>query len=751
MDPTEPASNFLRTLVADDLRTGRHTRVLTRFPPEPNGYLHIGHAKSICLNFGLGTEFGGGCNMRFDDTNPAKEEVEYVESILGDVRWLGFEWAGLFHASDYFDRMYEVACDLIRGGKAYVCSLSEAEIRDYRGTVEVAGRPSPGRERSVAENLDLFARMRAGEFPDGAHVLRGRIDMSAANMKLRDPLLYRIRHATHHRTGDAWCIYPMYDYAHPLSDAFEGITHSICTLEFENNRDLYDWAIRESGVTVVKQYEFARLHLTYTMMSKRKLLLLVKEGHVAGWDDPRMPTIAGLRRRGVTPEAIRAFCERIGVAKANSVVDVEVLDGAIREDLNLRAPRVMAVLKPLRVVIESWEAGRVEWLTAAHWPQEAAQVGSRTVPFTRELLIEADDFTEVPPPKFHRLAPGREVRLRYGYVIKCVGVDKDAAGNVVTVRCTHDPATSGGNVPDGRKVPGTLHWVSAAESIAVEVRAYDRLFTVEKPDAGDDFRPYINTASLTTITARAEPFLAKLAPGEHVQFERLGYYFTDPVDSRPGVPVFNRVVGLRDTWGKVASAPAARLPPPAVPALAPGAPPARVVTPAPDHAERHAAYVSLGLSAEDASTVLPLATIFDAAYAAHPNARSVVSWLVHETPREARDIGLPFGGAELGILAARVDAGVISRPAGKEVLAAMLAGEGAPDAIIAARGLLQVSDPAAVREMVDAVLAENTAQVAAYRAGKTALYGFFVGLCMKRAGGKAPPALVADVLKARLG
>lgn len=750
MDPTEPTSNFLRTLVAEDLRTGRQTRVLTRFPPEPNGYLHIGHAKSICLNFGLGAEFGGGCNMRFDDTNPAKEEVEYVESILGDVRWLGFQWAGLFHASDYFERMYEVACDLIRKGKAYVCSLSEAEIREYRGTVEEPGRPSPGRDRSVEENLDLFARMRAGEFPDGAHVLRGRIDMAAANMKLRDPLLYRIRHATHHRTGDAWCIYPMYDYAHPLSDAFEGITHSICTLEFENNRDLYDWAIRESGVTVVKQHEFARLHLTYTMMSKRKLLLLVKEGHVAGWDDPRMPTIAGLRRRGVTPEAIRAFCERIGVAKANSVVEVEALDGAIREDLNLRAPRVMAVLKPLRVVIETWDEGRVEWMDAPQWPAESGRTESRRVPFTRELFIEQDDFAEVPPPKFHRLTPGKEVRLRYGYVIKCVGIEKDAAGNIVTVRCTHDPDSAGGNTKDGRKVPGTLHWVSASHGVDIEVRVYDRLFTVEKPDAGDDFRPFLNPESLTTTVAKGEPFLATVGAGTHVQFERLGYYFTDPVDSTPGKPVYNRVVGLKDSWGKAAAVSTSFVAAQAI-ATRVAAPAKRVVDVAPADTDRHAAYVALGITAEDAATLLPFADVFDAAHAVHANARSIVSWLVHETPRDAREAGLTFTGADLGTLAARVDAGVISRPAGKEVLAAMLAGEGAPDAIIAARGLVLVTDRAAVEEMVDAVLTENAGQLAAYRAGKSALFGFFVGACMKRSGGKSPPSLVQEVLKSRLG
>jgi glutaminyl-tRNA synthetase len=548
--PSPETNNFLRTLIREHLAAGVHHRVATRFPPEPNGYLHIGHAKSITLNFGLAREFGGTCNLRFDDTNPEKEEVEYVQSIEADVRWLGFEPSAVLYASDYFEEMYRLAEKLVRDGNAYVDDLTEAEIREHRGTVSEPGRPSPYRDRSVEENLDLFRRMRAGEFPDGARVLRGKGDMAAANMKMRDPLLYRIRHAHHHRTGDAWCIYPMYDYAHPLEDAIEAITHSICTLEFENNRDIYDWVIGKTGVHAVRQYEFARLNLTYTVMSKRKLLRLVQEKRVAGWDDPRMPTIAGLRRRGVTPEAIRDFCERIGVAKANSVVDIEALDAAIRDDLNTRAPRWMAVLDPLKVIVEDWTPGRTDVLSAPHWPHDVPKQGARDVTFTRELWIDRSDFAEDPPPKFHRLAPGREVRLRYGYVVKCVGVDKDAAGNVVAVRVTHDPATRGGNTPDGRKVPGTIHWVGA-DAASVEVRVYDRLFAHERPDADGDFLERLNPGSLTVVRALAEPGLAALPGGAHVQLERVGYFYADPVDSTAGAPVLNKVVGLKDSWAKL--------------------------------------------------------------------------------------------------------------------------------------------------------------------------------------------------------
>ena len=550
---TAPApSDFIRDIVADDLRSGKHQRVVTRFPPEPNGYLHIGHAKSICLNFGIAQEFGGVCHLRFDDTNPLKEDVEYVDSIQEDIRWLGFDWgSNLFYASDYFERLYEFAELLIRDGKAYVDSLSAEEIRAHRGTLTEPGRPSPYRDRPAAESLDLFRRMRSGEFADGTHVLRARIDMASPNLNMRDPVLYRIRRASHHRTGDAWCIYPMYDFAHPLSDAIEGITHSICTLEFEDHRPLYDWLIEHCRTEAVPhQYEFARLNLNYTVMSKRRLLQLVTDGRVAGWDDPRMPTLSGLRRRGVPPEAIRAFAASVGVAKRNSTVDVGMLEHAIRDELNRRSPRVMAVLRPLKVVIENWPAGRVDELDAVNNPEDPS-MGTRRVPFAGELWIEQDDFREVPPPKYFRLSPGREVRLRWGYFVTCTGVVKNDRGEVVEVRCTYDPETRGGNAPDGRKVKATIHWVSAAHAVDAEVRLYDRLFAAEEP-SGDDWMTQLNPESLEVLHGcKLEASLADAAPGSRWQFERMGYFCVDPVDSRPGATVWNRTVTLKDTWARI--------------------------------------------------------------------------------------------------------------------------------------------------------------------------------------------------------
>jgi glutaminyl-tRNA synthetase len=552
---TGPALDFIRERVAEDLAAGRDgSRVATRFPPEPNGYLHIGHAKSICLNFGVAQEFGGTCNLRFDDTNPTKEDVEYVESIEEDVRWLGFEWSGLHFASDYFEQLYEYAVHLIRAGLAYVDSQSADEIRHNRGTLTEPGRESPHRSRSVRENLDLFARMRAGEFDDGAHVLRAKIDMASPNMNMRDPVLYRIRRAHHHRTGDAWCIYPMYDFAHPPSDAIEKITHSLCTLEFEDHRPLYDWLIEHLPVPArPRQIEFARLNLTYTVMSKRKLLELVQEGHVSGWDDPRMPTIVGMRRRGYTPEAIRAFCERIGVAKRENTVDVAQLEHAVREDLNAHAPRVMGVLRPLRVVIENYPDGRSEEVDVVNNPEDPS-AGTRKVPFSRVLYIERDDFREDPPKKFFRLAPGREVRLRCAYLITCTGAIKDpATGEITELRCTYDPATRGGDAPDGRKVKATLHWVSAAHAVDADVRLYDRLFNVEEPGAAGDFRADLNPNSLEVVRdCKVEPSLASAAPGARFQFERIGYFCVDR-DSTPARPVFNRTVTLKDSWAKIES------------------------------------------------------------------------------------------------------------------------------------------------------------------------------------------------------
>jgi glutaminyl-tRNA synthetase len=574
---SSPVRNFIREKIAYDRAAGRYGgRVVTRFPPEPNGYLHIGHAKSICLNFGLAIENGGRCHLRFDDTNPETEDLEFVESIQQDVRWLGFDWGrDLFHASDYFAQLYGFAVELIRLGKAYVCSLSEDQIREYRGTITEPGRNSPYRDRSAEENLELFSRMRAGEFADGAHVLRAKIDMASPNMKLRDPLLYRIRRATHYRQGDAWCIYPLYDFAHPLSDVIESITHSLCTLEFENNRDVYDWLVDTLRFPdPPRQTEFARLNLTYTLMSKRKLSELVEQKRVGGWDDPRLPTLAGLRRRGFTPEAIRDFCERIGVAKANSTVDVALLEHCQREDLNPQVPRVLCVLRPLRLVIENYPEDQIEELEAPLYPHDVPKQGTRKVPFSRNLFIERDDFAEEPPKGFHRLAPGREVRLRYAYLVRCESVVKDpASGEIVEVRCTYDPATRGGSAPDGRKVPGTLHWVSADRSQPVEVRLFDRLFRVERPDLEEGgFEGCLNPHSLETLVdSRLEPAAVDLEMGERLQFERQGYFYRDPVASKPGHLIFNRIVPLRDSWGlevqkqsaatpAAATAPAAKAP-----------------------------------------------------------------------------------------------------------------------------------------------------------------------------------------------
>ena len=555
-DPTGP-SHFIREIIREDLRTNKYGgRVMTRFPPEPNGYLHIGHAKSICLNFGLAEEFGGLCNLRFDDTNPITEEVEYVEAIQEDVRWLGFDWGDrLYYASDYFEQLYEWAVQLIRAGKAYVDSLSAEEIREYRGNFNVPGKESPYRNRSVKENLDLFERMRAGEFPDGAHVLRAKIDMASGNMNLRDPIMYRILHARHHRTGDKWCIYPTYDWAHGQSDSIEGVTHSICTLEFEDHRPLYDWFLDQLGVHHPRQIEFARLNLSHTVLSKRKLLQLVEEGIVRGWDDPRMPTLSGLRRRGYTPEAIRDFAERVGVAKKDSLVDVGLLEHCLREDLNKRAPRVMAVLRPLRLVLTNYPEGQVEYLEAENNPEDPS-MGTRQVPFSRVLYVERDDFREEPPKKWFRLAPGREVRLKHAYYIICQEVVKDErTGEVVELRCTYDPESRGGASPDGRKVRGTLHWVSAPHAIEAEVRLYDHLFTVPDPSAEEgDFKDYLNPNSLETLTGcRLEPSLAGAAVGSRYQFLRLGYFCVDP-DSAEGRLVFNRTVTLRDTWAKIEGA-----------------------------------------------------------------------------------------------------------------------------------------------------------------------------------------------------
>ena len=555
--PAAPAvpSNFIRDIVVRDLETNKFDgKVQTRFPPEPNGYLHLGHAKSICLNFGLAAEFGGKTNLRFDDTNPEKEEQEYVDSMIRDVRWLGFDWENrMFYASDYFDQLYAWAVQLIKGGKAYVDDLSAEEIRKTRGTLTEPGQNSPYRNRSVEENLDLFERMRKGEFSDGSRTLRAKIDMTSPNLNMRDPVMYRILHAEHHRTGNKWCIYPLYDFAHGQSDSLEHVTHSICTLEFEDHRPLYNWYIEQLGIFHSQQIEFDRLSLTYTVLSKRKLLQLVNEGHVRGWDDPRMPTLSGVRRRGYTPEALRNFCSSIGVSKTNGTIELAMLEHFLREDLNKRVPRVMAVLRPLKLVIDSYPEGQVEQMGAINNPEDAG-AGTRKVPFSRVLYIERDDFRENPPRQFYRLSPGREVRLRYGYLVTCTSVVKDASGEVLEVHCTYDPATRGGNTPEGRKVKSTIHWVSAAHAINAEVRVYDNLFAKEDPnkvEEGKNWTSNLNPNSLEVIRdAKLEPSLANAESGTRYQFERLGYFCVD-LDSKPGAPVFNRTVALKDTWARV--------------------------------------------------------------------------------------------------------------------------------------------------------------------------------------------------------
>jgi glutaminyl-tRNA synthetase len=773
-------SDFIRDIIDDDLRTGKHAgRVLTRFPPEPNGYLHIGHAKAICLNFGIAQQYGTRCNLRFDDTNPEKEDVEYVESIQADIRWLGFDFGGqALYASDYFAEMCALAEDLIRDGKAYVDHLSDEEIKEYRGSLSEPGRPSPYRDRSVDENLDLFRQMRAGAVPDGTCVLRARIDLAAANMKMRDPLLYRIRHATHHRTGDEWPIYPMYDYAHPLSDAIEGITHSLCTLEFENNRELYDWVIAETRVSErhghpsrPQQIEFARLNLDYTVMSKRKLLTLVQDGYVSGWDDPRMPTLAGMRRRGYRPEAIRAFADLIGVAKVNSVVDMGKLEFCVRDDLNWVAPRVLGVLRPLKVTITSWPENEVEELTGPSFPPDVGRPGERTIPFGRELLIEQDDFSLDPPPGYQRLAPGRTVRLRHGYCITCDEVVEDG-GQVVELRCSHLPG-SVGTAPPGVKVSGVVHWVSARHGIPAEVRLYDRLFNVPLPDAaGADLPSVLNPDSLEVLPgAVVEPSMATAEPGSRWQLERLGYFVVDTVDSGPGALVLNRIVGLRDTWqgresddgrARSGSAPVSAT----VSAKAATRPPKksraeyRAEARSRDAvlAERFAAWPALfGISEPDADLLTgdrATGDLFEGAVAAGAPAAAVARWVINELPPALGDrelAGSLLTAESLAALVHAVGSGAITGPAAKDVFAELVERGGDPQRIIAERGLTQVSDESAIASMVDEVLAGNPDKVDSYRGGKTALLGFFVGQVVKASQGTANPKVVQKVLADRLG
>ncbi len=756
----ESKRDFLRQIIDADLEAGRYETVVTRFPPEPNGYLHIGHAKSVLLNYGLAREYGGRFHLRFDDTNPLKEEAEYEEAIIRDVKWLGADFGEhLYHASDYFEQFYAYAERLIEKGLAFVCSQSLEEMRATRGTVTEPGVPSPDRDRPIEENLDLFRRMRAGEFGDGELTLRAKIDMASPNMKLRDPPLYRIRHARHHRTGDAWCIYPMYDFAHCLSDYIEGITHSICTLEFENNRALYDWILDSLDIPEPRphQYEFARLEMEYTVTSKRRLLQLVQEGQVRGWDDPRMMTIAGLRRRGVTPEAIQKFCDDIGVAKTNSTVEMERLDHWIRDDLNARAPRVMAVLDPLEVVLVDWTGG-TETLDAPSWPHDIGKPGSRPLPFSGRLFIERGDFEENPPPGFRRLVPGGEVRLRHAYVIRCERVVKDAAGRILRLECSHDPTTRGGENPSGRKVPGTIHWVSAEHAFEAEVRLYDRLFADPHPTAheGHDFHEFLNPDSLKVVRAKLEPSLEKARPGERFQFERIGYFMVDPEDSEAGRPVFNRTIGLRDSWTKAGAAD-------------------DLERRRQEKAERKARQRALGSTAsgpelsEDAQALVEahglaaheavvlaeresLRRLFEDAVAAGAEPRRAASWIVGDLvalTREGGDLS-KLDGKALAELYRLVQEETITHTAAKTVLERIAREGGTPAAWVERLRLKTLADEEALNRLVEAVVAAHPEEAARYRDGKKGLLGFFVGAVMKEARGAADPKKVRTLLQARL-
>ena len=756
-EPEKPGLDFIRQMVADDLASGKHESVVTRFPPEPNGYLHIGHAKAICLNFGLALEHGGKCRLRMDDTDPAKESYEYVDAIKHDIEWLGFRWDDVLFASDYFERLYAHAVALIKKGLAYVDSLDEAAVREYRGTITEPGKPSPYRDRSVEENLDLFARMRAGEFTDGEHVLRAKIDLRAANMKMRDPPIYRIRHATHYRQGDEWCVYPLYDFTHCLSDAFEGVTHSLCTLEFQDNRELYDWVLDHTDEPArPEQTEFARLSLEYTVMSKRKLLQLVEEGHVAGWDDPRMPTISGLRRRGLTPESIRKFCDRIGVAKHNSEVELALLEHTVREDLNERCPRVMGVLRPLKLVIEN-HPGTVEQLDASYWPHDIPKEGSRKVPFSRELYIEREDFAESPPKKWHRLAPGAEVRLRYAYVVKCTGVVKNDSGEVVELRGTYDADTLDAPPADGRRVRGTIHWVSANESVECEARLYDRLFSVERLGAdGVDFLEQLNPDSLEVVKgARVEPSLLSAAPGDRWQLERTGFFHVDP-DSKPGALIFNRTVALRDSWSKLAAkAPsAARAKPP--PPKAPESNQAVARKRQPELSDEAKALVARHDIGEEEARILSeheeLKRLLDSGLSSTGNAAGLVALLVNDVRRELKkDTELLFGGSKLAELVNLVDEGTISGRTAKDVFAEMARTGARPKDVVERQGLTQMSDVAELESAVDDVVSKSADLVSRYRAGNRNLLGALVGQVMKATRGKANPRAVNELLQKKLG
>jgi glutaminyl-tRNA synthetase len=742
------SSNYIHRIVEHDLRSGRHTTVVTRFPPEPNGRLHIGHVKAIWMDFGTPLKFGGRCHLRMDDTNPIKESEEYVAEIQRDIRWLGYDWGEhLHHASDYFEQLYVWAQHLVREGLAYVDEQTDAQIKETRGTVDVPGTPGPWRDRPAAESLELLETMAHGGLPDGAMVLRAKIDLAHPNMKMRDPPMYRIRNVPHHRTGTRWTIYPLYDWAHGQSDAIEGITHSMCSLEFDVNRELYDWFLDHLPVpSRPHQYEWARLNLSYTVMSKRSLLSLVTEGHVDGWDDPRMPTIAGLRRRGYTPASLLSFVERLGVSKAASTAEPAMLENAVREDLNDKAPRRMAVFDPVEVEVESWPEGEVDALEAADWPNDVPLTGSRSVPFTRRLLLERDDFQISPEPGFKRLAPGRAVRLRYGYVVHHVGHDVDLQGRVTRIRVRHDPATRGGTSPATGKVWGTVHWVATDQAVPLEIRLFDHLFSVPEPGKDRDFRLDLAPASRRVLTGHGEPSLAALPAGAHVQLERIGYFFAEPDSWQPGRPVLNRVVPLKDTWAKREQAPP-RAPSPTKAAAA-------VSGPVRSLGEVGRGLVARGLSEDEAAVVEgdpELGRWLDGALAVHPNVRTVASWLLSELRREAQGrslADLPMGPEAIGRLAALVDGGTLTTPLARQVLAVLVAEGGVPDDIVRDRQLAPLTDDTAVRTLVAEVFAAFPDKLAALKSGRTGLLGFFVGEVLKRSGGRADPKAVRTLIEA---
>jgi glutaminyl-tRNA synthetase len=770
--------NFIYDIIDEDLETGTYgDRVVTRFPPEPNGYLHIGHAKSIVLNFGIKHDYADRadtrCHLRFDDTNPETESPEYVESIKEVVQWLGYDWGEHeYYASDYFEQFYQYAVKLIKQGDAYVDSLDEEEIREYRGTVEEPGTPSPYRDRSVEENLELFRKMKEGAFEDGEHVLRAKIDMSSPHMIMRDPLLFRIKHAPHYRQGDDWCIYPMYDYAHPLEDAIEDITHSLCTLEFDNNRRVYDWVMEhcldeEEIPSRPRQYEFNRLNLGYTVMSKTKLGHLIEEGLVDGWDDPRLPTLAGLRRRGVPPSAIRSFCREVGVTRSQSRVQIDHFEHALRDDLNPKAPRVMAVLDPLKVVVTNWDAGEVDWIDANHWPRDIDKDETRPVPFTRELYIERDDFREDPPDDFIRLAPGREVRLRHAYFFTCEEVIRDEDGTVTELRGTIDPETRGATAPDGRSPEGTLHWVSAVHGVPFEARLYDRLFEVPAPDAREEhFTGFINPDSLNVQRGVLEPAVRDLAVDQRVQFERQGYFWPDPDDSTPDALVYNQIVPLRDTWGDEDRLTQAELEQrrrekeerkerQRERSLKGKTDPVKNLDDAQQNRfERY--HEALGLSRNDAATIAgedALAGFFDAALEHYDAPEPLANWTVNELLGKLKDrtvADLPFGPEAFASLVRLVDTDVISTRGADEVFTELVENGGSPEAIVDERDLRQVDDTEALRPTVQAVLDDHPDEVARYRDGKKSLVGFFMGQVMDATNGAANPELARELLQDEL-